>query len=186
MQQPTKYEFTRPSSPSTAQLNTVPNVHIQTHFDRNVSPNGIIHVTSISPSESYLEDSCDSYIESEDTEDISMSGEQKGDVVETYPGSFMSALNKAVASSNGGKTDSSDPYHVPINRFQTTLSNDDLSPQKELKNLLKEVESSKPVTPEYSPKECSVVVIDKLTGELPGIEIIEQPETVCYHRVLLL
>merc|ERR1712072_1030353 len=67
--------------------------------------------------------------------------------------SFMSALkatgnnsssNSVVTTqshANGVKTECLDPYHIPP-RYQTPLNGELISPHKELKNLMKEVEIS--------------------------------------------
>lgn len=171
-----QHEFTRPTSPQLSFLTTpnhLGNVHVQTHFDNNVPANKIIHVTNYnrgSVSDSILEDSCDSFMDT-DTEDASLPGNPQADA-EPYL-SLRSALNKVVNT----KPDISDPYH----RY-AQHSSGDLSPRKELQKLIKEVETSKPTTPEYSPRKDEFVIDKLMTDGIPQIKIIEEPETTYRAR----
>ena len=203
------HDFTRPASPQLPYLNpitTSKNLLVQTSFDAAHPANKIIHVTNYNNNNvpppnvcaenaAILEESCDSYLDS-DTEDNNTlpnnrTSGQCDDVsnhVTSPQLSFISALNKVGGCSSGGggggvKTENVDPYHIPT-RFQSPTMSDGISPQKELKNLIKEVSetSASNVTNnnrEYSPIDSPV--IDKLIDDVPRIEIVEEPETVCSY-----
>lgn len=191
------HDFTRPASPQVPYLNPVAgkNILVQTRFDGSIPANKIIHVTDLNSNShsqaniqvdsSILEESCDAILDS-DSEDSSIPSKISINDASNSQLSFISALKKVNSTyHNSVKTENNDPYHMSA-RFQSSNSADNISPQKELKHLIKEVETSHVNNQDYSSIDSSV--IDKLTEDVPRIEIVEEPETVsnfliCYQFI---
>lgn len=160
--QPAEHEYLRPHSPPASFENAENDIQIQTRYDG--SSNKVIHVTNYNHQgrvllENFPEDSCDSFI---NDDSVSLPGRPNGEpALESY--SFMAVLTKS--NENAGKV-KSESVETPYHRFKQSQSAPQ-SPQQELTELIKSVESNSQV-------------VGKLTAPYPKLEIVEEPENVYF------
>lgn len=161
---PAEHEYLRPASPPVPFENCENDIQIQTRYDG--SANKVIHVTNYNQRgrvlpENIPEDSCDSFA---NDDSVSLPGRPSGEALENY--TFMAVLAKC---ENVGKVknDTETPYHR-FKESQSAPQSAPQSPQQELTELIKSVESS-------------TSMVGRLTASYPKLEIVEEPETVCFY-----
>ena len=195
--QPRNNEFVRPASPPTQVPITAPvnltkqvigNLFVKTQYDSKNPSKKVIHVTNYSltnglPSDNLPEESCDSTTDF-DNDDVSMSCDGPAGLAEKQPSNFLQALKQVIGNDGtipetaikNEQVDPSAPYHVPSSRYQTVAADStEIPAHKELQILMKEVDGSKPSSPEMAEDR---VIIDKLLAEVPKLEMVEEPENV--------